>query len=355
MLTRLEATDGGNGRVTARGSLDLDPGRDFPFQLDAKLKKLTVLRRDEVTASTDGDLTLNGSLAGARLAGRLRTRDIEVRVIDRLPPDVVDLDVVEVDSRNGEILVPAAAAPTDRAFDLALDLAVAIPRRAYLRGRGLDSEWAGRFDVAGTAEAPEIAGELTLVRGQLSFLGKTFKLESGRVAFQDPETLDPRLDIKAVNKTSDLTVTVQVSGPATNPELTLSSNPSLPDDEIVSRLLFGRSSTQLSSLEAVQLGAAVAELSGADGGGRGFFDLTRDTLGIDVLRIESTGSGETESPALSAGKRVTDEVYLGVKQGTDPTSTEVGVEVEVTPNIFLESGVGQTGESNVGVKFKWDY
>jgi translocation and assembly module TamB len=137
--------------------------------------------------------------------------------------------------------------------------------------------------------------------------------------------------------------------------LEISSVPELPQDEIVSRMLFHKNTSQLSTGEAVHLAAAVATLSGNDGGAGGILDATRHTLGIDVLRIESTGSGEDEAPAVSAGKYVTEDVYVGVEQGTASDSGSVGVEVELTPNISVESGVGQTGESNVGIKFKWDY
>ena len=170
--------------------------------------------------------------------------------------------------------------------------------------------------------------------------------------FDGEGEIDPLIDVLAVNRSSDLTVTIRISGPASNPVLEISSVPELPQDEIVSRVLFRKSTSQLSAVEAVQLAAAVATLSGGAGG---IFDATRNTLGIDVLRVETTGSGETETPALSAGKYVTDDIFLDVTQGTAQDSGSVGVEVELTPNISLESGVGQTGENNVGVKFKWDY
>jgi translocation and assembly module TamB len=48
-------------------------------------------------------------------------------------------------------------------------------------------------------------------------------------------------------------------------------------------------------------------------------------------------------------------VYLGVKQGVTDESGAVAVEIEVTPNISVESEIGITGESDIGVKFKWDY
>ena len=72
---------------------------------------------------------------------------------------------------------------------------------------------------------------------------------------------------------------------------------------------------------------------------------------MDVLKVEGGDGGA----AVSAGKYLRKDVYVGVKQGTTADSGAVEVEVEVTPNISIESEVGQTGDSNVGIKFKWDY
>ena len=120
----------------------------------------------------------------------------------------------------------------------------------------------------------------------------------------------------------------------------------------MSHLLFGKQSGQLNAAEAVQLAAALSELSGSGGN---VLDVTRGALGIDVLRVETVGDRDDEQPGLSAGKYVTDEVFIDLKQGLEGDSGGVGIEIEVTPNISIESDIGQTGEGEVGIKFKWDY
>jgi translocation and assembly module TamB len=193
-----------------------------------------------------------------------------------------------------------------------------------------------------------------LVRGQISVVGRTFKLEEGRVEFLGGDKIDPLIDVKAVTQTRDHTVTIRLSGSATNIEVAMSSTPELPQDEIVSRLLFGKSTTELSGLEAVQLAAAVAEMAGGTGMGT-FLDRAGGGLGIDVLRVESAGEGDETGAAVSAGEYLGDDVYVGVTQATAADSGSVEVEVELTPNISIESKVGQTGQSNLGIRFKWDY
>jgi translocation and assembly module TamB len=354
VISSLGAKDGGKGRLTGAGTLDLLPEQAFPFKLEAELDKFILVRRDDLTASSNGRLSLEGSFDAAALTGRLKTESVEIRILDQLPPDVVDLGVIEIDSVAGDAQRDEPDAGPRDAFTLELDLGVDMPRRVFVRGRGLDSEWSGKLKVQGTLDAPKIGGQLNLVRGNLSVVGQPFKLSEGRVHFTDKEEIDPRIDVRAVNQSEDLTVTARVKGQATNPTIEISSAPELPEDEIISRVLFGKDTAQLSTNEAVQLAAAISELSTAKGGG-GVLDFARGVLGVDVLRVETIGAGDATQPALSAGKYVTDEVFIGVKQGVEAESGSVGVEIEMSPNVSIESDVGQTGESNVGIKFKWDY
>jgi translocation and assembly module TamB len=128
----------------------------------------------------------------------------------------------------------------------------------------------------------------------------------------------------------------------------------MPKEEIVSHVLFNKNASKLSVYEAAQLALALRELTGSGGGG-GVMDFVRKTIGVDSLQIESTETSAGNVPVVGAGKYLTHDVYVGVKQGATPESSSVGVEVEVLPNVSVESEVRRTGQSDVGVKFKLDY
>jgi len=354
VLSRLTGTDGAKGQLTATGELAIAPEQGYPFKLNAGLSAFALVRRDDVTAVADGRLSFAGTPEQSTLAGQFTTRSVEARIIDRLPAEVASLDVVETDTSEKAAAFRENTKKNGGGPNIALDVAVAMPRQVFVRGRGLESEWAGDLKVTGTAREPIIKGELTVVRGYLSVLTKTFRLTGGSVRFPGGRDAAPELDVRAEHKARNLTVTAQVSGPATNPSIALSSSPALPQDEIVSRVLFDRSTAQLGALEAAQLAAAVSELTGA-GGGLGPLDFARSLLGVDVLRIETAEPGTAGGPEVEAGKYVSDDVYVGVKKGVADDAGAVGVEIELTPNISVESETGTTGESDLGIKFKWDY
>ncbi len=348
-LTKLSGNDGAGGTISGKGGFEIEPDEDFPFDLSVSLDKFHALRRDDVTAVTSGTARLTGDIGAPRVEGRFTTDTIEVSLQNDLPPNVVSLDVVEI--KDGvvqqEPQEEEAAPPVDAELDIVIDM----PRRIFVRGRGLDSEWSGRITVEGTTAEPIVNGEVNLIRGRMDVIGKPFILQEGKVILPQGAETDPTLNVVAVHKGQDLTVTARLAGPLSDPELELSSVPQVPRDEIISRVLFNKSASELSAAEAAQLAIALRDLTG-NGGGSDILGFARRTLGVDVLRVETS---ETGSAAVEAGKYLTDEVYLGVKQGADSQSSSAGVEVEITPNITVESEVTGSGASKSGVRFKWDY
>jgi len=354
-LVRLAGNDGGKGSLDASGSLTMDPGRDFPVSAKLGLAGFTAMRRDDLTAAASGELRFAGDMADSLLEGTLTTAGVVIRIPDTLPPEIVDLQVIET-GPEGEIGKRRERAGASEDSDIRLAVTVDMPNRVFVRGRGLETEWKGQLEVTGTTAQPVIQGELRNLRGSLGVIGKRFDLADSRVGFAGTGELVPLLDIRANHKAGDVTVVANITGTPDAPELALTSTPELPRDEILSRVLFGKTTTQLSPVQAIQLASAVSELSGGIGAS-GILDRTRSLLGVDVLDVEEvqgTEAGQTGA-ALSAGKYVTDSVFVGVKQGTTPGSSSVGVEVELTPNISIESDVGSSGESKLGVKLKWDY
>lgn len=364
-VKRFEARAGDGGRLDLSGGVDVLPKQGFPIELELTARDARLVRLDYLTAVADADIAVTGSLQDMTVAGTVGVERAEVRPPSGLPPTVADLQVVTAaDLRERRAAEEAGAPPPEpeRPSRIHLDLTVEMPGQVFVRGSGLDSEWGGRLAVTGTAAQPIVDGQIAVRRGRLDFLGQAFDLEQGRIAFDGGREIDPSVDIAAVNSGDELTATVAVRGRASSPEIELSSQPPLPQDEILSRILFGKSASNLSSLEAAQLAVAAAELS-AGGGGPGLLDRLRSFVGVDVLRVgsaETAGTGEDgetagSTPTVEAGKYVTDDVFVGVEQGATADSSKVTVEVELTDNIAVESDVGATGSGNLGIKFQWDY
>jgi translocation and assembly module TamB len=342
----------GSGDVTLTGGIDLLPEEGFPLDLALRADKAALVERDEVNATASGGIALKGPVVDLALSGAVTVDTAEIQLVENLPPEVVTLDVTEVNG-DGPAPSPTAEEPKKSSDSpIALDLTVSAPGHFFIRGRGLDSEWQGQVKIGGSTASPTVSGQMSPVRGVFSFAGKNFDLDNGSaVAFRDPNTLMPVVDLIAKYSGKALAAQFRLQGPIDDPQLTLSSTPTLPEDEIVSQLLFGRGVSRISAIEAAQLAQALATLSGM--GGPSLLDTVRRTLGIDVLRVDAGEGGG--SPSVAAGRYLGDGVYIGVNQGANAKSGEARVEVEVTPNITVETEVGPETGGRLGARWKLDY
>lgn len=306
-----------------------------------------------VTAASDPTVSMAGSSAATGTAAG----------------STANSAVVDSRSASGMTAAESTAAPDDMPPADSLNLRVRVPGRFFVRGMGMESEWKGDIRVYGALTAPRVVGSLNSVRGQVELLGKTFVLQRGSVLFDGLPT--PRLDVQLTCEASDITATAEITGSATQPKFSLSSQPPLPQDEVVARVLFGRTMRSLSPVEALQLASTVASLTGF-GSGSSLLDLPRTLLGLDVLRMarpntrRETGrptlfgqnqtqtEDENSAPALELGKYVLDNVYVGVEQGLGPETSGVRVDVEIAPNLHLE-GRTTPRSSEIGLDWKKNY
>jgi translocation and assembly module TamB len=358
-IETLSATDGGSGRLSGTGRVALTSEGAGRAEARLRLDGFSALRLDEARATVSGNLALAGSPAEWRLGGKMQVDRADLQIPDRLPGRVVDLPVTFVSAGQPlpEEVNPAAKTPPEKPVEIALDVAVDAPARVFVRGRGLDSEWRGALKIGGTASEPQVTGTLSVVRGTLELLSKTFKLTRGTLAFTGTNVDNPDIDFVAETSAATITAQAHVTGNVKRPQIELTSSPPYPQDEILARVLFGKGSGQLTPLEAVQLAQAAASLTGTDTG-PDITNFLRSATGLDVLRLEqgaTTGGGAAGGATLKVGKYVADNVFVSVNQGLSAEETNVGVEIELTPNISVETSVGNVLGPKIGVNYKIDY
>lgn len=366
VLAGVQGRTAGGGTVALAGSLSpLDPLLPVDLRLTASRARYASPDFGEITL--DAALTLSGALRrDARLGGRIGITSGELRVPDRLSRNVVVLvpfrEVGRTPPARAAMRRPptraerrqAAPAAPEPALSVALDVLVEVPGRLYLRGRGLESELVGRLQALGTLARPEIRGELRTQRGTFSLAGRNLALTRGILRF-DQGGVVPTLDVVATARTANYTINVGFSGPATAPAVLIESNPPLPQDEVLARLLFDRGTDRLSPFEIVGISEALAQLTGVElpgGGPGGVLASIRRFLGLDSL-----GFAQPNTPGgaggAQAGRYLLPGVYLGLRQGTDG-QTGVGIEAELSPRLKLEGSAGTAGERlGLSYGFEW--
>jgi translocation and assembly module TamB len=342
------------GSFTLSGHVGIADPVNGPVDLALRLHRLRVAGLDLAKVTADGDLKIAGTLSRMQATGKIEIGPAEINLPTSLPPDVVVIPVTYVNDPNAP-KKKTKPKPPAAARHIGLDITAALGQAVYVRGLGLESRWSGQVHVTGTAAAPTIVGKYYVAKGRVELFGSNLEISKGEVVFSGASPPAPTLDILAENTSNDVTAGVSISGDATNPTISLVSSPPLPHDEILSRILFGQSARTLSPIQAAQLAQAAASLY-AGGTPTSILARTRRILGLDQLSLVSSGKGGgMSSTVLKAGKEIVKGVTVGVEQGMGAQSGAVSVEVQVTPNITVDSRVGADNKQGVGVNWKWDY
>lgn len=362
---RLSGVSGkaGPGRFTVEGTIGvLQPG--IPLDLTLAAQDARPLASDLLTADMNADLKLTGMVAnGLSLAGKVQVNRAEINIPNSLPPTVTTLKV----KKKG-----APPPPPERpGVAIALDVTVDAPEQIFVRGRGLDAEMGGKLQVGGKSGDPQVEGGFDLRHGTFNLAGQTMTVTRGRIGFDGSGPggkLDPALDLTVESSSNGIDATLAVTGYADAPVLKLSSTPDLPQDEILARLLFNESVSQLTPLQMASIAQGVAQMSGVGGG----FDpmaLLRKNLGIDRLSVSSSGNGGegNSNTMVEAGKYVASGVYVGTRQGLNG-GTQARVQIDLTRHLKLDTLIGTGGGapatgttidndpgSSIGLTYQFDY
>lgn len=344
------------GRVTVSGPV----GLSAPYQGDLRIALQQAVVRDpnlyETTAN--GDLRINGPLTGgAMIAGTIDLLSTEIRIastgltgqemIDGLR-HVRDTAAVRETRRRAQIGTEAdggGASGGESAFGL--NVLVSAPNQVFIRGRGLDAELGGTLRLSGTTANVIPSGGFALIRGRLDILGR--RLDLTEASLQLEGDFDARLRIVATSLNDGISSSVVIEGSASDPQVSFTSQPELPQEEVLAQLLFGRRLDSLSALQALQLANAVATLAGK--GGDGIVSNLRQGFGLDDLDVGTDSEGNAQ---LKAGKYLSEKVYSEVAID-GKGQTQINLNLDLTDDVTVKAKVGADGDTGLGIFYERDY
>ncbi|WP_346839516.1 translocation/assembly module TamB domain-containing protein [Microbulbifer sp. SAOS-129_SWC] len=348
-IERAHAEDGEKGSVDLAGAVRFGAGAPaLDFALRAR--KLHLLNTPAVRGAVSGELKLAGTTEKAQLAGELKLRPLSVQIEQLIGSSVPEIDVVEV-----EVDGPQLEQAPPLLEKIALAIRVVVDQQSYVRGLGLNSELRGQVDIAGTAAEPQASGALKIVRGNFDLLGKRFELQEGQVQFENNVAA---IYVKGLYEYSEGSITAEISGSLSGAkddlDVTFSSVPAAAQDEIFAQLLFGKSLSDISPLQAVRLVSVVRTLQS---GGSAFDPVakTRELLGVDTLDLQRENSEDGDQYALSLGKYITNRIYIELQRSTDPLNPwEAKMQIELRHNLNLQIKSADSDESGAGsVELQW--
>lgn len=346
-IIKAVASDGHKGTLSLHGKASLADNDNGHIDISLNLNKASLVRREDIEGDATGMLKLTGDLKEMVVSGDIDVSPFQI-MLDLIPTDSIpEIDVnikesVDKPAKNKINLPPVL-----------FKINVSVEQQAYIRGRGLDAELKGKLSLSGTTTKPNYNGQFSVVRGTFELFAKTFKLEEGDVLFSNDAV---SLFVQGRHKGKDITFIASLSGTLDDLKISLRTEPTLPEDEALARLLFGKSVRNITPVQAIQLASAIQTLRGE---GSSFDPLgkARDLFHVDNISVESQESSDGNGVAVGIGKYLTDGVYVELARTPDPAQPWKGsVEVELTPNINLETTTGgRSGFGGVELQWKKDY
>ena len=346
-LSDISGVTPGGGTIRGRGTIDFAGGSpSIDLNFDAAGARL--LDRDDIRADVTGPIAIRSrGGGGGSISGNLRLNSGRFRLgrasaASRVPQ--LDVQRTAVD--------PADEIEIAQLKPWALDLKLA-GGDLVVRGLGIDSRWTTALEIGGSADAPRFTGQANLVRGNYEFAGRSFRLDRGTIRFRGESPVNPSLDIRAEAQVQGVDAAVTVQGTGLKPEIAFTSNPQLPQDELLSRILFGTGITNLSAPEALQLASAVAALQSGSGS-LDPINAVRRAVGLDRLRILPADIATGQKTAISAGKYIGRKLFVEViSDGQGYSATRI--EYQVTRWLSLLSSVSTIGRTSANVRASKDY
>ncbi|WP_263568242.1 translocation/assembly module TamB domain-containing protein [Paracoccus sp. DMF] len=353
------------GTITVSGPVNLTGSRQM--NLDVRLANVVLRDPNLYETRVNGAINVAGTVGqGPLVSGRIDVGHTELRIPStglggaRAIPDIIHrserppqrqtrakaglLEFPSPDAIAAGMTSPPAIPPANPAR---FDLLISAPDQVFLRGRGVDAELGGEIRLTGNARQPIPIGKLELIRGRVDLLGKRFDMTEGIIELQG--SLVPVIRLVAETHQDDITTRIIIDGEAYDPEITFESSPEMPQEEVLSQLLFGRGLDNISALQAAQLASAVATLAGK--GGEGIIGRLRASTGLDDLDLATDDQGNV---SVRAGKYLSENLYTDVQVGGDG-KTQLNLNLDINKALTARGSVDSEGESAIGLFYERDY
>jgi translocation and assembly module TamB len=310
----------GGGTVQASGGLDWPrPGEPVDARFQIAARGVSLRWPEGWQLRGDGDLVW--TIAGEeQLLRGLVTLDRALYLRD------VEIGLVQLLERFFRRTRQEVGSADEDLADVHLNLQVRAPGTVRIRNNLADLRATAELTVRGSVARPLVFGELeTEPGGRLVYADNDYRVERGTLTFANPYRIEPLLDLEATTRVSNYDVRLSLFGGLDRLNATFSSDPPLPDLEVLSLLLSGSPGRR--GDERTQLGRPEeSSTAGAEGLLLGqaaslLTDRVSNLFGFDAFRVEPLSrSGESVSSArVTVGKRLSSSVYLTYSY--DPSST----------------------------------
>jgi translocation and assembly module TamB len=246
----------GGGRIAASGGLLLDGFTLSRFVLNVTADNVVVPFPEDFRSVADANLEIKGSQRQQIISGTVNLRRTEY---------TKDIELANIINRRGEASLTEGTGESTFATTTIFDRLRVVGRDALVvRNNLADVVGSVSLEINGPVEDPVISGRITATRGTLSFRNDRYELTRAFIDLPARREADPILNIQAEGEIRGYRVIVSLTGPLSQPNAVVRSDPALPQADVVALITTGNlsdSATGQSTLAQSALGTATSLLT----------------------------------------------------------------------------------------------
>ncbi|NNJ91982.1 MAG: hypothetical protein HKP55_09920 [Gammaproteobacteria bacterium] len=325
----------GDNALELDGTLLLDQSQGWPMQLKVSGQNIQLVRLPEVQIIASPQLNIDIQREQIDIRGKINvpTATIEIKELPRQAITTSEDEVI-IGQKQQETEPPVYR-------NINTDIDITLGKQVSFSGFGLNTGFQGSLQLYSQENKTLANGELSLQNGKFKAYGQDLSISQGKLLFNGPPQ-NPGMDIKATRLSRDESVTaiLNVSGKLRKPLVTVSSSPSLPDEEALAYLLTGRGLNEEGPDRITMLRLAAAS-QGLEKSQEILDRLAADT-GIDEISLQEGSS--VEETSLLLGKYLSPDLYVSYVMGLFDTQGALMTRYRLSKRLRLEvkSGTEQS-------------
>lgn len=343
-IEKLNGTLGG-GKISATGGAQLSGFSVSQFLFNIHGEKVTLNYPQDFRSTVDADLELRGNQQVQFIRGNVQvirteyTKDIDLaELINQRPQTSIE--------EGGEFQFAQTAQ-----FD---KLHVEGRNALIMRNNLGDLVASVSLQLNGSVKDPIVEGRITATRGTLNFRNNPYELTRGLIYFPARRGADPILNIEGQSVIRGYRVTALLEGPLTHPTTSVTSEPALPQADVVSLILTGTlSSNDTSTSVLAQSGLGTAASLLTDALIAPISKATNKLFGLSRLEISPVigGTGSAPTARLTAARRLSKDltVTYSTNIASDPNMV-LAVEYRVSNRLSFVAEYEQGSTRNLSTR-----
>ncbi len=330
-ITGLSA-EAGEGQLTGDGYLTLNNWRLQAYHFNLTGQRFQLFNLPELQVAINPDLEISGTEQQLKIRGEVLFPDVLVREsgnkeLARNSPDLIIVDRQQK---------PSTTLPLTQDIDVKL----VVGERVLVDFGGIEAKLDGEIQLTSTADNEYAAtGKIAISKGKFSSYGVSLDINRGDLYFAGGPLQRPILDILALRTIGEVKAGVKVSGTAQNPVVTLYSEPSMADTDILSYMVLGRPVDSSSGGDSNLLMTAAGALL-SQGESVVLQEKLKGVLGLDVLTFNA-GNGNLKDSVLTTGKYLSPDLYVSLGYSVFKNTNEFTLRYHLTPKWEVESNIGE--------------